>query len=661
MVFSLDRTLPGVLCTCDLFSTGSRDKVSPADKHEPPQLQTKAGSDLDAEKQTAVTFKDVPDCSSGEAEVKLQASSQPSQQSLCWGLVRPVLEEKKTQTSSSLLKLRRRPKAVMLEEREAAPHVHRISAGGTVRNQMPGTEELQSPVFRQSSPVKAEEKIDRASRPALKQREGSSSVPPETALEVIQDVTDDSILPGMPELFLSAPRDSRDVWQPESPNAVATSGYHEPAGSCSESRDSVLPDTSDDKGKESSSVINPMDGERGCEDQGELQRLLDLMSENEVLPADGDSTMTNESKSHQGNQRDAESLTPLPTDLPVGSAGELPEDQQPEIQPKLSCPDKVAAENTLNSCTVVEGLLFPVEYYVRTTRRMSSCQRKVDLDAVILSQLGRSKKGQRSKGKQKGANSDLPSQERVESDLEMPFPSSAAENDHANSGSPHRSLPVSSSSSTSLGSASQSSVSSTKRDQRRSQRKQKGSRRPACSPPVHQLSQELLESLELMAPGGGSSWMSNEGQSEKENCEANLEKPSSDGRRPSAAGALGDRGAGRTGATQLAAADPPGESQGHDKCCRITSEQLQNPLQSTDSLNSGSEAFPSHTRDVEANSAVSQAGKQPMEHVRNQHVEGACGAEQSLLLPVLPHRSLRSSTRQRASQASKGTIKCQHS
>ncbi|NXF98277.1 PALB2 protein, partial [Eubucco bourcierii] len=300
--------------------------------------------------------------------------------------------------------------------------------------------------------------------------------------------------------------------------AVATSGYHEPEGPCSESRDSVL---------------------------------LDI-SENEVLPADGDSTTTNESKSHQGNQKDAESLNAFPTDLSVGSAGELPEDQQPEVQPKLSCPVKVAAESMLNSCTVVEGLLFPVEYYVRTTRRMSSCQRKVDLDAVILSQLGRSKKGQRSKGKQKDANSDLPSQERGESNLETPLPFFAAENDPANSGSPHKSLPVSSGSSTSLGSASQSSISSVKRDRRRSRRKQKGSRRPACSPAVQQLSQELLESSKLMAPGEGSSLPSNQSQSKKESCEANLEKPSSDERRPSAAGALGARGAGGTCATQLA-------------------------------------------------------------------------------------------------------------
>ncbi|NXG53951.1 PALB2 protein, partial [Psilopogon haemacephalus] len=301
------------------------------------------------------------------------------------------------------------------------------------------------------------------------------------------------------------------------------------------------------------SIVNPVDGESVCEDQGELQRLLDLMSENEVLPADGDSSVTNDSKSHQGHQRGAESLNPLPAGLSVGSAGELPEDQEAGAEPELSCPEKVAAESTLSSCTVVEGLLFPVEYYVRTTRRMSSCQRKVDLDAVILSQLGRSKKGQRRKGRQKEANSDLPSQERVESDLETPFPFLAAENGPANSGSPHKPLPVSSGSSTSLGSASPSSLSSTKRDRRRSQRKQKGSRRSACSPSAWQLSQGLLQSLELVAPGGGSSLLSNEGHSKKENCEANLKKPSSDERKPPAAGAPGAGGAGGSSGSETPA------------------------------------------------------------------------------------------------------------
>ncbi|XP_054036540.1 partner and localizer of BRCA2 [Dryobates pubescens] len=629
---------------------GSRDKVSPrADKHATSQLQTKACSDPDTEKQTSVTSKGVPDCCSDEADVKPQASSEPSQQSLCWGVVRPTPEEKKPQSSSSLLKLRRRPKAVVLEGREAAPRVDCTGTDETLRDPMARTEELQSLVFRQSSLLKAEENADSASRAALKQSEGCSSTPPEAALGITQDVTDDVDL-GVPELFLSAPR---DVWQPESPSAVPTSDHCEP---CSQSRDSVSLDTKEDRGKESFSVINQTDGESVCEDQGELQGLLDLMSENEVLPSDGDSTMTNESTSHQGNQRGAESLNPFPADLSAGTAGELPENRQPEVQPKLSCPDKVAAESTLNSCTVVEGLLFPVEYYVRTTRRMSSCQRKPDLEAVILSQLGRSKKGQRSKGKQKDASSDLPSQERAENNVETPFPFCAAEKEPANPGSPPRSPPVSSGSSASLASAAPSGGSSAKPDRRPSQRRQKGSRRPACSPPVQQLSQELLESLKLPAPGECSSLLSNEGQREKENWQANPEKPSSDERRPSAAGALGAGEAGGTCATQLAGSDPPGASQGLGKC-RTLSEQLQNPLQSRDSLKPGNETFPNHIGDLEANAAVCQAGEQPMEHVRNHHVEGACGAEQPLLIPVPPRRSLRSSTRQRANQASKDVSK----
>ncbi|XP_039651055.1 partner and localizer of BRCA2 isoform X2 [Perca fluviatilis] len=49
----------------------------------------------------------------------------------------------------------------------------------------------------------------------------------------------------------------------------------------------------------------------------------------------------------------------------------------------------------LDSCTLVEGLLFPAEYYVRTTRRMTFSQSQPDMQAVILSQLsvGRHRRG----------------------------------------------------------------------------------------------------------------------------------------------------------------------------------------------------------------------------------------------------------------------------
>ncbi|XP_016105077.1 partner and localizer of BRCA2 isoform X2 [Sinocyclocheilus grahami] len=47
----------------------------------------------------------------------------------------------------------------------------------------------------------------------------------------------------------------------------------------------------------------------------------------------------------------------------------------------------IKQSGVLDSCTLVEGLPFPVEYYIRTTRRMAASQSSVDLDAVIYSQL----------------------------------------------------------------------------------------------------------------------------------------------------------------------------------------------------------------------------------------------------------------------------------
>lgn len=60
----------------------------------------------------------------------------------------------------------------------------------------------------------------------------------------------------------------------------------------------------------------------------------------------------------------------------------------------------------LDSCTLVDGLLFPAEYYVRTTRRMASSQSQPDMQAVILSQLNigrpqRSRGGARRPGNRK--------------------------------------------------------------------------------------------------------------------------------------------------------------------------------------------------------------------------------------------------------------------
>nr|DBA19334.1 TPA: hypothetical protein GDO54_015188 [Pyxicephalus adspersus] len=64
--------------------------------------------------------------------------------------------------------------------------------------------------------------------------------------------------------------------------------------------------------------------------------------------------------------------------------------------------------NPFCSCTLVEGLLFPVEYYIRTTRRMTSCQRKVDLDAVISNHLGTGRKGSRGRSRRNSTSLSTP-------------------------------------------------------------------------------------------------------------------------------------------------------------------------------------------------------------------------------------------------------------
>ncbi|XP_030085515.1 partner and localizer of BRCA2 isoform X2 [Serinus canaria] len=628
-------------------ASGSRDNTSPSvDRDGPSQLQTKTCSDADTEKTTSDTVKHIPEFSSDEVspqDSSFAESFQASQENLCCGTIRPVPVEKKPQTSRGMMKLRRRTKALESKERESVHDVHLISAGEMMKNQIASAEELQSPVFRHSSLSHTEEPAQRAPGAVLLQGERNSFTP-DAASGLVQDVFECSVSAGEPELSPHALRDSRDIWQPESSRAVATPDGHEP---CSQHADSVLLDPRGDGREESPSRVKQLEGQSLCEDQGELHGLPDLMSKNEILPDSRNNSITEESKNHERHPSDTNTLNPCPADKALDTAEELLENQQLEIESRLSPAAKVVApEGSLSSCTVVEGLLFPVEYYVRTTRRMSNCQRKVDLDAVILSQLGRSKKGQRSKCKQKDANPNQPSQERAEGDLEPgvgPFPFLGAENDQANSSSSQKSLPASSSSSTSLESISQKSITSTRQEQRPSQRKQKGRRKSACKAPMHPVSQELIESQDPTLANESSSLLSNENQSEKENCDANLERSSSDERRLSGAAALGSAGPGVTGATQPAGSDPPpGGSQAPGKCHKALLERVQRPLHSRDSLSPGSDTFASRVGEVEASAAVCQGDKHPVQRVKRQR-----GAEQLPGVSVPLRRSLRCSARHR--------------
>ncbi|KAK5926123.1 hypothetical protein CgunFtcFv8_021718 [Champsocephalus gunnari] len=72
----------------------------------------------------------------------------------------------------------------------------------------------------------------------------------------------------------------------------------------------------------------------------------------------------------------------------------------------------VKSASLLDSCTLVEGLLFPAEYYVRTTRRMTQSQSQPNMQAVILSQLSAGRRcSSRGRGG-RGSNRDTPNPER---------------------------------------------------------------------------------------------------------------------------------------------------------------------------------------------------------------------------------------------------------
>ncbi|XP_012635633.2 partner and localizer of BRCA2 isoform X1 [Microcebus murinus] len=85
----------------------------------------------------------------------------------------------------------------------------------------------------------------------------------------------------------------------------------------------------------------------------------------------------------------------------------------------LEAVSPVSTENQIYSCTMLEGLLFPAEYYVRTTRHMSNCQRKVALEAVIQSHLGVRKKGSKNKNKKASENLYLSNEKTDQSEIRL--------------------------------------------------------------------------------------------------------------------------------------------------------------------------------------------------------------------------------------------------
>lgn len=81
----------------------------------------------------------------------------------------------------------------------------------------------------------------------------------------------------------------------------------------------------------------------------------------------------------------------------------------------------------LDSCTLVEGLLYPVEYYVRTTRRMTLSQSQPDMQAVIHSQLNMGRhRWSRGRGR-RDAQTRKCSDQDTQIDLSSPTPESTSQ------------------------------------------------------------------------------------------------------------------------------------------------------------------------------------------------------------------------------------------
>ncbi|XP_068177710.1 partner and localizer of BRCA2 [Antennarius striatus] len=135
-------------------------------------------------------------------------------------------------------------------------------------------------------------------------------------------------------------------------------------------------------GRNQDSTLNRGRKERGGEEDGENSR-----------QKDGRSCDSRDKNTHQNETKKMEHK-------------DIPENSVEKKEEKSGC--EVKGAGLLESCTLVEGLLFPAEYYIRTTRRMTSSQSQPDVQAVILSQLniGRHR---RSRGRGKGWNGRAPS------------------------------------------------------------------------------------------------------------------------------------------------------------------------------------------------------------------------------------------------------------
>lgn len=136
-------------------------------------------------------------------------------------------------------------------------------------------------------------------------------------------------------------------------------------------------------------------------------------------------TLLADNDQHLKEQNRTEKCPESSSNAPVGRTESLQEDEGLSRAESLGLEgiSPVPAGNQTHSCTALEGLLFPAEYYVRITRRMSRCQRKGALEAVIQSHLGVRKKGFKNANKEAATNVNFSNRETNQREIRMSDPS----------------------------------------------------------------------------------------------------------------------------------------------------------------------------------------------------------------------------------------------
>ncbi|XP_043835757.1 partner and localizer of BRCA2 isoform X2 [Dromiciops gliroides] len=397
-------------------NSDSEDKVSLGDKLETCTPQIDACLNAETKEKTAVTLDFEPELLStddGLSGVCPEYRGDKCQENFLYSITGPANE--KTQNKQPLNRLKNRKKTSVSKGSESFfDSDSLLNSGQRQQKQVFSIENPELPVFQIRNQFScAESEIQNSPRPIT---EISDCLVPATECENDANrILKENNLPKMAALSLHSPLDDSTTQEVGCVPLEEICDNYKLATQCSVNLIHVSPNKLEERGKEY--VISL--GDQMANDDMNVDK---KMSSTLTLPPDDRAFSANEfnhslSKNTYFNEQNC-SLKPL------GSSSNLLDSRDENLQKKEVLSETMSPtiemnspgppENPLNSCTVLDGLLFPVEYYVRTTRRMSNCQRTIDLEAVIQSQLGVKRKGFKHKYKQATKNLNLSSQEQSE-------------------------------------------------------------------------------------------------------------------------------------------------------------------------------------------------------------------------------------------------------